>query len=217
MEITYIGHSCFKIKGKQVTVITDPYDPKKTGYKLPKMECEILTSSHEHGDHSFKDGISSYKHYIDCAGEYEIAGVYVQGIECFHDDKSGKERGKSIMYLFDMDGFTILHLGDLGHELSQEQLEKLPDISVLMIPVGGIYTIDVKTASKVISSIEPGIVLPMHYQTADLALSQKLDPVDKFLHEMGIKGDLKPEEKLKITSKSDIPEETKVVVLAPNH
>lgn len=218
MEITYVGHSCFKIKGKQVTVITDPYDPKKLGYKLPKIECEILLSSHSHSDHSHKEGVSSFNHYVDCAGEYEISGVYVQGVDTFHDDKFGKERGKNIMFLIEIDGFNILHLGDLGHELSQEQLEKLPDISVLMIPVGGIVSLDAKTASKVISSIEPGIVIPMHFQTDDLTgLSFKLDPLDKFLHEMGVKGAVTPEEKLKITAKSDIPDETKIVVLAPSH
>lgn len=217
MEITYIGHSCFKIKGKQITVVTDPYNPEKTGYKLPKLECDVLLSSHEHDDHSYKDGITAFGHYIDCAGEYEISDVYVQGIECFHDDNSGKDRGKNIIYLIEMDGFNILHLGDLGHELAQEQLEKLPDIAVLMIPVGGVYTIDVKVASKVIASIEPGIVIPMHYQTDDLTgLSKPLDPLKKFLHEFG-EDNVAPTDKLKITSKSDIPDETKIVVLSPSH
>ncbi len=218
MEITYIGHSCFKIKTKTATIITDPYDPKALGYRLPKLEADLVTVSHSHPDHANINQVEISKMAITTAGEYESMDVTVMGISTFHDDADGAKRGKNIIYLIEADGFNILHLGDLGHELTKETLEKLPSIDVLMIPVGGTYTIDSKVASKVISSIEPGIIIPMHYQTADLtALPEKLDTLDKFLHEMGEEDKAKGVDKLKLSSKSDIPEESDVVVLTPQH
>jgi L-ascorbate metabolism protein UlaG (beta-lactamase superfamily) len=218
MEITYIGHSCFKIKGKDVTLVMDPYDPEKTGYKLPKMEADVLLLSHDHGDHNYAKGLNGYRLLVDGPGEYETKDVFIQGIETFHDEKEGGERGRNTMYLVDIDGFTLLHVGDLGHELSRETLEKISSVDILLIPVGGVYTIDAETATKVISSLEPGIVIPMHYQTKDLTgLKNELATVDTFLEEMGIEGSAKKSDKLKITSKSDIPAETEVVVLNPQH
>ncbi|EKE00397.1 MAG: Zn-dependent hydrolase of the beta-lactamase fold-like protein, partial [uncultured bacterium] len=165
MEITYIGHSCFKIKGKENTVVIDPYDPSDVGYKLPKLEGDIVLISHSHKDHSNKEGVYGYRVVIDTPGEYETKGTVIYGIEVFHDEKEGTERGGNVMYLVEMDGFNILHMGDLGHTLSKETLERIPDIDVLLIPVGGTYTIDAETAVDVISDIEPGIVVPMHYLT----------------------------------------------------
>lgn len=217
MEITYIGHSCFKIKTKSATIVTDPYDPKALGYRLPKLEADIVTISHDHPDHSNSDQVTVSKMAITTPGEYEANDVSIVGIQTYHDDKNGSERGKNTIFLIEADGLNLLHLGDLGHELSKETLEKLPEIDILMIPVGGVYTIDTKAASKVISSIEPGIVIPMHYQTSDLNLPEKLDGLDKFLNEMGEESKSKGVDKLKINSKSDIPDETDVVVLTPSH
>lgn len=214
MEITFIGHSCFKIKGKNATVVIDPYNPEKTGYKLPKLEADILLCSHQHGDHNFAEGVTGQHLTVTTPGEYEVKDVYVEGIPTFHDDKRGSERGENIMFQISMDGLNLLHMGDLGHELSQETLEKLVEIDVLMIPVGGTYTIDAQTAVKVISSVEPGLVIPMHYQTDGLKLSEKLAPLKKFLDEMGI-DKVKEVDKLKVSAKSDIPEETEVVVVTP--
>jgi len=217
MEITYIGHSCFKIKTKSAIIITDPYDPKMLGYRLPKLDADLVTVSHSHPDHSNISGVTVSKLAITTPGEFEALDVSVVGIATFHDSSDGSVRGKNTIFLIEADGFNLLHLGDLGHELSKETLERLPEIDVLMIPVGGIFTIDSKLASKVISSIEPGYVLPMHYQTQDLVgIPEKMDGIEKFLHEMGEDG-LKSVEKLKISSKSDIPDETEVVVLAPSH
>jgi len=217
MEITYIGHSCFKLKGKQLTLVIDPYDSEKMGFKLPKMEADVLMLSHDYFDHNHSKGVSGYKLLIDSEGEYELKDTFVYSISTYHDDEEGKKRGKNLMFLIEMDGFNILHMGDLGHELSKEILEKLPDVSVLLIPVGGNYTIDAKTAVKVISSIEPGIVIPMHYATDDSALKGDLAKPDKFLTEMGIENNYKKEEKLKLNQKNDVPDETQVVVLAPQH
>jgi len=214
MEITYIGRSCFKIKGKESTIVIDPYDPAKAGYRLPKIDCDILLISHSHFDHNYAQGVTDYKLKIDTPGEYEMAGTFIYGIETFHDASDGKERGKNTMFLIDIDGFTILHAGDLGHELSTETLEKMANVDVLLIPVGGVYTIDAKSAAKVISSIEPSYVIPMHYKDGND--NTDLEELSRFLEEMGLEKNGK-EEKFKLTSKSDAPEETQVVVLIPQH
>lgn len=216
MEITFIGHSCFKIKGKSATIVIDPYEAY-IGYKLPRLSADLVLSSHPHKDHSNVSAVSDTKMVIDEAGEYEVADTYIEGIATWHDDSSGKERGKNVMYQITLDGFTLLHMGDLGHELNKDTLEKLSRVDVLMIPVGGELTIDAKAAARVISSIEPGYVIPMHYQTDDLTgLSKKLDPLKKFLDEMG-EENVKNLETLKVSSQNDIPEETEIVILKPAH
>ncbi len=216
MEITYIGHSCFKIKGKDISIVIDPYDPK-IGYKLPKLEADLLLTTHDHFDHHNISGVSGYKLLIDGPGEYEVSGAFVYGIPTYHDDKKGEERGSQTIYMIDIDGFTLIHLGDLGHELSTEMLEKVSKVDVLMVPIGGVYTLDAEKAVNVISAIEPGIVIPMHYKTPDLVGFDKLEGIDKFMDEMGVENNIKKEEKLKISSSSDIPEETEVVILKPAH
>ncbi len=214
MEITYIGHACFEIKGEKTTIVIDPYD-KQIGYDMPEMKADILITSHDHFDHSNIDAVSGYKLLINGPGEYEVDGTFIYGFSTFHDAKGGEERGKNTVYLIDIDGFSLVHLGDLGHELSKDTLEKISEVSVLMVPVGGIFTIDAKTATKVISSLEPGIVIPMHYQTKDLKIGETLAGVDKFLDEMGI-DDAKQAKSLKLKNLKDVPEETEVVVLKPS-
>lgn len=211
MEITFIGHSCFKIKGKNVTIVIDPYD-SKIGLKEPSLSCDVVLSSHDHFDHSNLSALKDYHLVITGPGEYETKDVFVYGYQTYHDNVEGKERGTNTIYLIEIDGFSILHLGDLGHELAKETLENISEVDVLMIPVGGTYTIDAKTAVKVISSLEPGIVIPMHYQVDDLDVGAKLDGVDKFLNEMGVE-DFKKSDKLNVSRPSDIPEETEVAVL----
>jgi L-ascorbate metabolism protein UlaG (beta-lactamase superfamily) len=214
MEITFIGHSCFKLKGKDISLVIDSFDPKATGYKLPKLEADVVLITHDHPGHNYKVGVNNYELLIDSPGEYEIRNVFIHGIPVFHDASQGSERGENTMYVIEIDGFTLLHLGDLGHELSKDILEKIPDIDVLMIPVGGRHTIDAETAVKVISSIEPGIVIPMHYQNGQpTEISKDLAKLDKFLEEIGAEKSTKKEDKLKLTSRSDIPNETTVMIL----
>lgn len=215
MDITYIGHSCFRIKGKEMTVVIDPYDPK-IGYKMPKLECDLLLTSHAHADHNNISAISGYRHLINSAGEYEVNGVFVYAIPSYHDDKNGADRGLNLIFLIEVDGISILHLGDLGHDLSKETLEKISDVDVLMIPVGGKYTIDAEEAAEVISEIEPGYVLPMHYKTSDSEMKD-LDGLDEFMDEMGVENNVKKDDRLKISSKSDVPDETQIVILNPAH
>jgi L-ascorbate metabolism protein UlaG (beta-lactamase superfamily) len=216
MEITYIAHSCFKIKTKNQTIVIDPYNPDFTGYKLPKMSPDILLITHAHDDHNFKEGTVEAKLVIESPGEYEKDDVYITGIKTFHDDKKGAERGINTIYTIEAEGITLLHLGDLGHTLEEATISELPSVDILFIPVGGTYTIDGETAAKVIASIEPGIVIPMHYQTANATkLSAELHKVDKFLEEMGVEN-ATPQEVLKVSKKSDIPNDTEVIVLKSN-
>jgi L-ascorbate metabolism protein UlaG (beta-lactamase superfamily) len=218
MEITHIGHACFKIKGSDLTILIDPYKGDKLGYKFPKQSCDVLLISHDHGDHNNIDDVSDHRLLVDSPGEFEVSGVFIYGIPTFHDTKKGSDRGKNTMFLIEIDGFSLLHLGDLGHELSQKTLEKISHVDVLMIPVGGTYTIGPEEAAKVISSLEPGLVIPMHFQTEDLTgLSKELAPLDKFMDEMGIENNSKAKDKLVLKSKKDIPSETEIVILKPAH
>lgn len=211
MIITWQGHSCFKIQDKVgpdgLTLVTDPYD-KKVGLKAPNFEADIVSVSHDHFDHNNVSSLRGNPFVIDRAGEYDIKGVLVEGVDSYHDEKEGKERGRNIMYRFVLDEINVSHLGDLGHPLSNGQLEKLAGTDILLIPVGGNYTIDAKQAVSVISQIQPRIIIPMHYKTKDLKVD--IDGVDKFIKELGIKPT--EEEKLKI-NKKDLPSEDMELVI----
>jgi len=214
MDITYLGHSSFKIKTKTASVITDPFDPKMVGLKFSGAEGEIVTVSHDHGDHNAVDKVSGVKKVVNGPGEYEISGVSIYGYRTFHDNKEGAERGKNTVYAIEAEGLRIVHLGDLGHALSDELIEEIGDVDVLMIPVGGFFTIGPKEATEIVSKIEPFFVIPMHYKVDGMsgALSEKLLPVEAFLKECGISSEVMPKFSIK---KEDILEEqnTKVVVL----
>ncbi|HPD74381.1 MAG TPA: MBL fold metallo-hydrolase [bacterium] len=217
MEITYIGHSCFKIKDKTISLVIDPYNPK-IGYKLPKLSSDVVLVTHDHFDHNYIEGVSDYRLLVDGPGEYEVGGCFIYGKSVDHDEKNGEERGKVTMYLITIDDFNILHLGDLGRELTQEEMERIPNVDVLMIPVGNKYTIDEKAAVKVISALEPSYVIPMHYKTDDLTGVEGLSGVEEFLEEMGVGDDVKKDlDKLVLNSKTDLDGDTQVVVLKPAH
>ena len=209
MEISYLGHSSFRIKGKNMTVVTDPYD-EKTG-KFPKdIEAQILTISHDHFDHNQKDRVKGEPFVINGPGEYEVGGVSVIGVPTFHDAQGGKERGINAVYVIEIDGMRIAHMGDLGHKLSQEQLEEIGSIDVVMVPVGGVFTIDPKDAVEVVRQVDPWIVIPMHYRIEGDTFG-KLATLEDFLKEIG-KPDVLPIPKL-VISNDKLPEEMQVVVL----
>lgn len=213
MEISYLGHSSFKIKGKSATVICDPFDPKKVGLKFPPNEADIVTVSHEHEDHNQAALIKGVKKAVTGPGEYEIMGISILGFPTYHDDKTGEERGKNIIFVFEVDGLRIAHLGDLGHELSEKIIEDMGSVDILILPVGGEYTIGPNEATKVVQAVEPSIVIPMHYQVPDLnsATFSKLRGVEDFVKDVGLTVERLPKLVLK---KEDITEDMqKVVVL----
>jgi len=211
MYITWLGQSCFKLQDKigpdGVLLVTDPYNDD-TGLKMPRFEADMVTVSHDHHDHNNLGAIRGNPFIIDTAGEYEMKGVFIEGVESWHDDKEGKERGKNIIYRIEMEDISITHLGDLGHTLDAKQLEKLEGTDILLIPVGGKYTINAAKAVEVISQIEPRIVIPMHYKIPGLKID--VDGADKFIKELGLKP--RQEEKLKI-SKKDLPQEDMELVV----
>ena len=219
MQITWLGHACFKIQAKNngegITIITDPFD-NSIGLKIAKQSADIVTISHQHYDHNNLGAIKLIRSskneqgafLIETPGEYEIKGVFIQGIPSFHDKKQGADRGINTIYRFEIEGISLAHLGDLGHILNDEQLEKLQGIDIVFIPVGGKYTIDGKEAAEVIQQIEPRIVIPMHYKVPELKLD--IDKVDNFLKEIGIKEEKL--DKLKIVKK-DLPQDKMRVIL----
>ena len=216
MIITWQGQSCFKIQDKVgsegITLVTDPFD-KSLGLKVPNFEADIVTVSHDHYDHNNVAAFRGTPKVIKSAGEYDIKGVMIEGVLSYHDASQGKERGNNIIYRIEMDDITICHLGDLGHVLDNKQLERLEGIDILLVPVGGKYTLDAKLAVEVISQIEPRIVIPMHYNRKglDQNIYKELAGVEDFISQIGEK-DVQPEDKLTIT-KSQMPEETQMVVL----
>jgi L-ascorbate metabolism protein UlaG (beta-lactamase superfamily) len=208
MDINWLGHSCFRIKGKQAAIITDPFPPD-IGYTPSKPTADIVTVSHQHHSHAYDKGVGGDPKVITGPGEYEIKGVLIIGIATFHDSDGGKVRGKNTVYLIEIDGITVCHLGDLGHVLTTEQVEEVDDVDVLLLPVGGGSTINASTAAEVIRLIEPKVVIPMHYKTP--AVKRELAPVESFMKEMGIE---RPASQPKLSlNPSSLPASTQVYLL----
>jgi len=208
MDINWFGHACFRLRGKQATLITDPLPPD-LGYTVGKLTADIVTISHQHPSHSYHNSIGGDPKIIAGPGEYEIKGVLIIGIATFHDAEKGKIRGKNTAYLIEIDGITVCHLGDLGHALTAEQVEEVDNVDVLLLPVGGRSTLNAATAAEVIRQIEPKAVIPMHYQTP--VLKRELDSVDSFLKEMGVE---RPPSQPKLSfNPSSLPSSTQVFLL----
>jgi len=235
MQIIWKGQSCFQIitahnKNEQIFIVIDPF-PEEIGLKAPKLEADILLITHQHPDHNNIKAVSGNPFLISGSGEYEIKGVYIQGISAWHGEKNGKERGENTIYTIEAEDLKICHLGDLDQkELTGEQLEKIGDVDILMVPVGGVSTISAKEALKVMSQIEPKITIPMYYQIPSPRrgegerrgrsplrppkLKLKLEGLDKFLKVLGIKK-IEPLNKLTIKKKDLSSEEARVIVLKP--
>ncbi len=223
MQLHWYGQSFFKIntknqKGEDVVIAIDPYH-KNYGLKTPsKFGADILLISHDHPDHNNIQlikgtGLSPEPFVISGPGEYEIKGVMIYGIPSYHDNNQGAERGENTIYLIETEGIWLAHLGDLGQKtLENGQLEQLRNVDILLIPVGGTYTIDAKDASNIISQIEPRIIIPMHYKIQGLKLN--IDGVNKFVKEMGLKAE-EITGKFKIQKKNLPQEETKLIILKP--
>ena len=208
MDISWLGHSCFRIKGSHATVITDPYSPS-LGYSLGKPTARIVTVSHQHPGHSYVQGIGGEPRVITGPGEYEISGILIIGIATFHDAEGGGKRGKNTVYLMEVDEVSVCHLGDLGHVLTAEQAEELGNVDILLLPVGGVSTINAPAAAEVVRRLEPKVVIPMHYKTQ--ALSWELEPVGRFLKEIGVK-EVNSHPKLSFT-RSSLPASTQIFLL----
>ena len=184
MIITHYGHSCFQIQNGDLVITTDPFDPK-IGLTPPRSHADIVTVSHQHYDHNYVDSIPGQPFIIQWPGEYESKGIFINGIESFHDNQNGQLRGKNIIFIFEIEQIKIAHLGDFGQDkLTDQQIEKLSSVDVLLIPVGGKYTIDGELAAKITNQLEPKIVIPMHYSVPNLNID--IDNSDRFVKEIGL-------------------------------
>jgi len=178
VEIVWLGHSCFRIRGREATVVTDPCPPS-SGYTMGKPTADIVTVSHPHENHSYVKGVAGHPVLIERPGEYEIHGAFLTGVGTYHDTSKGAARGPNVAFVVEMEDLRVCHLGDLGHTPTPNQVEEMSGVSVLLIPVGGNTTIDGATAAEVVNLIEPAIVIPMHYRTE--VTKDELAPLDRFL------------------------------------
>jgi len=208
MEITWYGQSCFRLtERKTASVVTDPYDHKVVGYNALKLKSDIVTISHAAPGHNFVDGVKGYQHLLDGPGEYEIGGVFITGVRT--NKKKAEDRPRNTLYVFDYDGITIAHLGDLREVPSRSQVDALGEVNIALVPVGAGGGLNAAKAAEVVGILEPNIIIPMNYATPDGKL--ELDPLEKFIKEMGL-SEVEAETSIKVT-KGSLPENTRVVVL----
>ncbi len=209
MDIDWFGHSCFRLREGGVTIVTDPYD-KNIGYNLPRLRADIVTISHDAPGHAAASAVKGEPKVLDRPGEYEVKGVFITGIQTWRGaGAKGEAKEENTVFVFEFGDLTACHLGDLSKVLTQAQVESLPSIDVLLVPVGGGGGLDADKAAEVISLLEPSVVIPMHYRTPLVDL--KLDPLSKFLKEMGVT-EHAPQESLRVV-RGELPEETQVVIL----
>lgn len=210
MEITWYGHSCFRLTERSMaTVVTDPYDNASIGYDALKLKADIVTVSHDASGHNNIKAVKGTSHVITGPGEFEIGGVFITAVQTNGHSKKDSDEPRNTLYVFDYDGITVAHLGDLKQVPTQTQVEALGAVNVALVPVGGGGGLNAAKAAEVISLLEPNIVIPMHYATPEAKL--KLDSIDKFLKEMGL-GAADQQPSIKVT-RTGLPQETHVVVL----
>ena len=209
MDVTWLGHGCFRLRGRSAAVVTDPYPPS-IGLKLSRLDADLVTISHEHENHNYTQAVRD-AYEIRGPGEYEVAGVSVIGVPTFHDAEKGAKHGRNTVYLIEIDDVRVCHLGDLGHKLDDAEAEAISSPDVLLVPVGGNTAINAVQAAEVVRQLEPRFVVPMHYAIPGLKL--QLDSLDRFLKEMAVTAS-EPQPKLSV-QKSSGEYDTKVVVLEP--
>jgi len=213
MDVTWHGQSCFTVKGAGATIAIDPF--ADIGLKEPKLSADILLLSHDHADHNNRSAVSGDPEVIDMPGEYEYRGVMIEGLPTFHDGQQGAERGRNVVYSFTVDGTQLVHLGDLGHKLDNETVERLGDVDVLFIPVGGHFTIDAKAAAEVVKQLQPRVTVPMHYKVPGLKLPAELAEVGDFIKQIGAK-EIKLEKSTWKFKPSELPDDESHVVVFPD-
>lgn len=215
MDITWYGHSCFRIVERgQASVVTDPYEPGVIGLPELKLKADIVTISHDSPGHNALDVIKGYQYAMMGPGEYEIGGVFVNGIAMHHVDEEQGIIQQNVAYLIETDSkLKVLHLGDLAYLPSQSVIEEMGEVNVALVPVGGGHGLRAAQAAEVIALIEPNYIVPMHYALPELSI--ELDPVDKFLKAMGV-SKVQEEEMLRVTAGA-LPEQPQVIVLQPQY
>lgn len=211
MEITWYGHSCFRITERNLaTVVTDPYDHRVVGYSSLKLKADIVTVSHKAPGHDYLPGVKGDSYLIDGPGEFEVGGVFITGVQTNGHTKKTLEEPRNTLYLIEYNGVNVLHLGAINRVPTQTEVEDLGPVHVALVPVGGGTGLNAAKAAEVISLLEPNVVIPMHYATPESAI--KLDTLGRFLKEMGL-SDIQAQTSFKVTSVNSLPDETQVIVL----
>jgi L-ascorbate metabolism protein UlaG (beta-lactamase superfamily) len=208
MEIVWLGHSCFRIRGREATVLTDPCPPA-SGYAIGKPTADIVTISHRHDNHSYVKAVAGTPTVLDGPGEYEISDAFITGIATYHDGSKGMDHGPNVAFVLEMEGIKLCHLGDLGHTPSAEQAEEMTGADILFVPIGGNTTLDGVKAAEVVALLEARLVVPMHYKTP--AFKGELETPERFLKEMGATAH-EPQAKLSVT-RTQLPTDVQVVLL----
>jgi L-ascorbate metabolism protein UlaG (beta-lactamase superfamily) len=208
MEITWYGLSCFKLAERgAATVVTDPYDSRKTGYNPLKLSADIVTTSHNAPGHSYLEAVKGVPYVVSGPGEYEVGGVFITGIQT--GGQKGPEETRNTLYVFDYNALVIVHLGDLNRVPTQSEIEAMGPVHIALIPVGG--SLNAARAAEVVSLLEPNLVIPMHYATPECSIP--LESLSKFMKEMGV-NETEPQPFIKVSNAS-LPDETQVIVLTP--
>jgi len=212
MEITWHGHSCFRITERgMASVVTDPYDPAVVGIDPGKLRADVVTVSCDHPAHNHLNAIRGKAFEITGPGEYEIGGVFITGVQINGKGrKTAADVVRNTVYVIDYNGLTVAHLGELNSVPSQTEVEGLGEVKIALVPIGGGASLNAAQAAEVIRLLEPGIAIPMHYGMSKSLI--KLDPLSKFLKEMGLTS-IETEESIKLQSSASLPEEVRVVVL----
>ncbi|MGB8252799.1 MAG: MBL fold metallo-hydrolase [Anaerolineaceae bacterium] len=211
MEIIWYGHSCFRLAERGfASVVTDPYDSQAVGYDPLKLKADIVTISHDSPGHNYLEAVKGTEHRITSPGEFEIGGVFITGIQTNGNGKKESIVPRNTLYVFDYDGLTIAHLGDIDRVPTQTEVEDLGSVHIALVPVGGGGSLNASRAAEMISLLEPNLVIPMHY--AIPTTKADLEPLGKFLKEMGLK-EAEHVPSLKVGGVNSLPEETRVVVL----
>ncbi len=212
MDIIWYGHSCFRVTERgRATIVTDPFDAS-LGYEVPRLKADIVTISHNSPGHNNVEAVKGAKHVIQGPGEYEIGEVFIIGVATY--DETLENPRRNVIYVLDYDSITVAHLGDLDHVPNRAMVDALGSIDVALIPVGGGGSLSSSQSAEIISLLEPSIVVPMHFQTDDLK-GLELDPLDRFLKEMGV-NDIEYETMLRVSA-STLPEQTQIVLLDYRH
>lgn len=208
MEITWLGHCSFLLKGATLAIVTDPFDDT-LGLRPGRVQADVVTASSKDSHHNHLGMTTGFRKAFAGPGEYEVSDVFIHGIKSFRDASQGAERGRNTVYRILMDGIRLCHLGTIGHVPTTEQVTAIGDVDVLFVPVGGGGALTPAQATEVVSLLEPKLIIPMHFQTPGLLLP--LEPLDAFLKEQGVAG-MEPTPKLQLTA-SSLPTGPQVVLL----
>lgn len=208
MEIVWHGHSFFRIRAREATIVFDPHDGSKAG----RVQADLALISHDHPGHNYLEAVTGTSRVLTRPGEYEIRGVSIVGVQAAHDAEGGRKRGRNIAWMVHVEDISVCHLGDLGHPLTPDQAQAIGTIDILLVPVGGHNTINASQAAEIVTTLEPRVVIPMHF--AQPGYESALATVDGFLREQGARG-LEPQPRYAVSSRSALPPETQVLLLEP--